>query len=45
MLIDDNVAFPIYERLWQAVAAPKVRDFQWTSEGFALFNDIWFGEA
>ncbi|MBM7043966.1 ABC transporter substrate-binding protein [Rhizobium lusitanum] len=45
VLIDDNVAFPIYERLWQAVAAPKVRDFQWTSEGFALFNDIWFGEA
>ncbi|CAN7691749.1 ABC transporter substrate-binding protein [Rhizobium rhizogenes] len=41
VLIDDNVAFPIYERLWQAAASPRVRDFQWTSEGFALFNDIW----
>jgi peptide/nickel transport system substrate-binding protein len=41
VLIDDNVAFPIYERLWQAAASPRVRDFKWTSEGFALFNDIW----
>lgn len=40
LLIDDNVAFPIYERLWQAAASGKVQGFQWTSEGFALFNDI-----
>ncbi len=41
LLIDENVAFPIYERLWQAAASPRVREFKWTSEGFALFNDIW----
>ncbi|MCX8998193.1 ABC transporter substrate-binding protein [Rhizobiaceae bacterium BDR2-2] len=41
LLIDDNVAFPIYERLWQAAAQPGVRGFQWTSEGFALLSDIW----
>lgn len=41
VLIDDNVAFPIYERLWQAALSPRVKDFHWTSEGFALLNDIW----
>jgi len=45
LLIDDNVAFPIYERLWQAAASPRVKGFQWTSEGFALFNDIWLAKS
>ncbi|PZP45170.1 MAG: ABC transporter substrate-binding protein [Azospirillum brasilense] len=45
LLIDDNVAFPIYERLWQAAALPRVQGFQWTSEGFALLNDIWLARS
>jgi peptide/nickel transport system substrate-binding protein len=45
LLIDDNVAFPIYERLWQAAASSRVKGFQWTSEGFALFNDIWLAKS
>ncbi len=40
LLIDDGVAFPIYERIWQAATSAKVQGFAWTSEGFALFNDI-----
>ncbi|MBE9604740.1 ABC transporter substrate-binding protein [Acetobacteraceae bacterium H6797] len=45
LLIDENVAFPIYERLWQAAALRRVKGFQWTSEGFALFNDIWLARS
>jgi peptide/nickel transport system substrate-binding protein len=41
VLIDENIAFPLYERLWQTVASQRVRGFRWTSEGFALFNDLW----
>jgi peptide/nickel transport system substrate-binding protein len=44
VLIDDNIAFPIYERLWQVAASQRVRAFHWTSEGFALFNDIWLAK-
>lgn len=40
LLIDEGSAFPIYERVWQAATAKKVRNFHWTAEGFALFNDI-----
>ncbi len=45
LLIDDNVAFPLYERLWQVAALPRVRGFQWSSEGFALLNDIWLART
>jgi peptide/nickel transport system substrate-binding protein len=45
LLIDDNVAYTIYQRLWQAAASPRVKGFQWTSEGFALFNDIWLAKS
>ncbi|MGD0676666.1 MAG: ABC transporter substrate-binding protein [Polyangiaceae bacterium] len=41
VLISDNVAFPVYERIWQVAASPRVQGFHWTSEAFALFNDIW----
>jgi len=41
VLIEDNVAFPIYERLWQAAVSPRVQGFAWTSEGFAQLNDLW----
>lgn len=40
LLIDEGVAFPIYERIWQAAVSDKVRGFTWTAEGFAAFNDI-----
>ena len=40
LLIAQGVAFPVYERLWQAATAARVDGFTWTSEGFALFNDI-----
>ena len=40
LLIDEGSAFPIYERLWQAATSARVKNFQWTAEGFALLNDI-----
>ncbi len=40
LLIDEGSAFPVYERVWQAATAKNVRNFHWTAEGFALFNDI-----
>ncbi|MGJ7475086.1 ABC transporter substrate-binding protein [Pseudomonas fulva] len=40
LLIDEASAFPLYERVWQAATAPRVKDFRWTAEGFALFSDI-----
>ena len=40
-LIEENLSFPVYERLWQAATAPDVQGFQWTSEGFALLGDVW----
>lgn len=40
LLIDENVAFPLWERVWQAASSAKVKGFKWTSEGFALLNDI-----
>ncbi|WKN23793.1 ABC transporter substrate-binding protein [Azotobacter vinelandii] len=40
LLIDEGLAFPIYERVWQAATAPRVRNFQWSAEGFAFLSDI-----
>ncbi|MFH7473790.1 hypothetical protein RA264_28755, partial [Pseudomonas syringae pv. tagetis] len=40
LLIDEGSAFPIYERVWQAATAKNDRNFHWTAEGFAQFNDI-----
>lgn len=40
LLVDEGSAFPVYERVWQAATAKNVRNFHWTAEGFALFNDI-----
>lgn len=40
LLIDEAVAFPIHERVWQAASSERVSGFKWTSEGFALLNDI-----
>jgi len=44
LLLDEGSAFPIYERVWQAATSPRVRNFQWTAEGFALLSDIEVGE-
>ena len=43
LLIDESSAFPVYERVWQAATAPKVKHFRWTAEGFALLGDIEIG--
>jgi peptide/nickel transport system substrate-binding protein len=43
LLIDEASAFPVYERVWQAATAPKVKHFRWTAEGFALLGDIEIG--
>lgn len=40
LLVDEASAFPIYERVWQAATAPRVKNFRWTAEGFALLSDI-----
>ncbi len=41
LLISENLAFPVYERLWQTALAPNVQNFHWSAEGFALFGDVW----
>jgi peptide/nickel transport system substrate-binding protein len=43
LLIDEGSAFPVYERVWQAATSPKVKNFRWTAEGFALLGDIEVG--
>lgn len=43
LLIDESSAFPVYERVWQAATAAKVKNFRWTAEGFALLGDIEIG--
>ena len=43
LLIDESSAFPVYERVWQAATSPKVKNFRWTAEGFALLGDIEVG--
>ncbi|MFF7710918.1 ABC transporter substrate-binding protein [Pseudomonas sp. NPDC007930] len=40
LLIDQGSAIPVYERVWQAATAPRVKHFKWTAEGFALLGDI-----
>ncbi|WP_313741297.1 ABC transporter substrate-binding protein [Pseudomonas sp.] len=40
LLVDQAAAFPLYERVWQAATSPRVKDFRWTAEGFALLSDI-----
>ncbi|MCQ9425451.1 ABC transporter substrate-binding protein [Pseudomonas sp. LJDD11] len=40
LLVDEGSAFPVYERVWQAATAAKVKNFRWTAEGFALLSDI-----
>ncbi|MFJ4387447.1 ABC transporter substrate-binding protein [Pseudomonas sp. NPDC089408] len=44
LLVDQASAFPLYERVWQAATAPRVKDFRWTAEGFALLSDIQVGQ-
>ncbi|WP_296269003.1 ABC transporter substrate-binding protein [Pseudomonas sp. UBA6562] len=44
LLVDQAAAFPLYERVWQAATAPRVKDFRWTAEGFALLSDIQVGQ-
>ncbi|WP_277961259.1 ABC transporter substrate-binding protein [Pseudomonas sp. RIT-To-2] len=39
-LIDQSVAIPVFERVWQAATAPRVHNFRWSAEGFAFLNDI-----
>ncbi len=43
LLVDEGAAFPVYERVWQAATAAKVKNFRWTAEGFALLGDIEIG--
>jgi peptide/nickel transport system substrate-binding protein len=40
LLVDEGSVVPIYERVWQAATSPRVSNFRWTAEGFALLNDI-----
>jgi peptide/nickel transport system substrate-binding protein len=40
LLIDQALAFPIYERLWQAATSARVSNFRWSAEGFAFLSDI-----
>lgn len=40
LLVDEGSVFPIYERVWQAATSPRVSNFRWTAEGFALLSDI-----
>ncbi len=42
--MDEASAFPLYERVWQAATAPRVKGFRWTAEGFALLGDIEVGQ-
>lgn len=44
LLVDEAAAFPLYERVWQAATAPRVKDFRWTAEGFAFLSDIQVGQ-
>ncbi|WLI09692.1 MULTISPECIES: ABC transporter substrate-binding protein [Pseudomonas] len=43
LLVDEGSAFPVYERVWQAATSPRVKNFRWTAEGFALLGDIEVG--
>ncbi|MCM3924564.1 ABC transporter substrate-binding protein [Frankia sp. AiPs1] len=43
-LIDNGVAFPLYDRLQTAGVSAKVHGFAWTSESFLRANDIWLAK-
>ncbi|EIV92304.1 ABC transporter substrate-binding protein [Frankia sp. QA3] len=43
-LIDNGVAFPLYDRLQTAGVSAKVHGFAWTSESFLRANDIWLSK-
>jgi peptide/nickel transport system substrate-binding protein len=40
-IIEQGVAFPIYERVQVSGISSKVHGFAWTSESFLRANDIW----
>ncbi len=40
LLIDNNAAFPIYERVWEVVLSNKISGFTRTAEGFAQLSDV-----
>lgn len=40
LLIDNNLAFPLFERVWQAALSSKVSGFAWTAEGFATLGSV-----
>lgn len=41
LLIDENISFPIFERIWQAALSPQVQGFNWSAENLAFFSDVW----
>ncbi|WP_163554448.1 ABC transporter substrate-binding protein [Candidatus Frankia alpina] len=43
-LIDNGVAYPLYDRLQTAGVSGKVHGFAWTSESFLRANDIWLSK-
>jgi peptide/nickel transport system substrate-binding protein len=43
-LLDQGVAFPIYDRLQTAGVSSKVHGFAWTSEAFLRANDLWLSK-
>ena len=40
-VIEQGVAFPVYERLQVSGLSSKLNGFAWTSEGFLRANDLW----
>jgi peptide/nickel transport system substrate-binding protein len=40
-VIEQGVAFPVYERLQVSGLSKKLSGFAWTSEGFLRANDLW----
>jgi peptide/nickel transport system substrate-binding protein len=40
-VIDQHIAFPIYERVQVSGLSSKVHGFAWTSESFLRANDVW----
>ncbi|WP_261570679.1 ABC transporter substrate-binding protein [Frankia gtarii] len=43
-LIDNGVAYPLFDRLQTAGVSGKVHGFAWTSESFLRANDIWLSK-
>jgi peptide/nickel transport system substrate-binding protein len=40
-VIEQGVAFPVYERLQVSGLSSRLNGFAWTSEGFLRANDLW----